>query len=154
MYRNIRINFNSMRVFSAANFKTLIGIRGLYFIALPMTFITYPFGGSRLIYIGMSEKSTNSIGKRLQGHFDGSSGNEGLRNYRKREGLLFTYLDFEMLARVWKHRIEDLESFFIIDFVKRYGVYPICNNRSGLEITQLDLEVVFDIDWSFFEEEV
>ena len=153
MDRTIRINFDLMRDFVAANFKSLIGIRGLYFIALPKTVILYPFAGSRLVYIGMSEKRTNSIGKRLQGHFDGSSGNEGLRNYRKSEGLLFTYLDFEMLTRVWKYSIEDLESYFILDFLELYGVYPICNNKSGFEVMQHDLEVSFDINWSYFNKQ-
>ena len=151
MGRNIRINFDPMREFRAVNFKSLIGIRGLYFIALPVTAILYPFAGSRLVYIGMSEKRTNSIGKRLQGHYDGSSGNKGLHNYRKHEGLLFTYLDFEMLSRVWKYSIEDLESYFILDFSEQFGVYPICNNKSSFEVRYHDLEVSFDINWSFFD---
>ena len=154
MDRNIRINFDPMRDFVAVNIKALIGICGLYFIALPKTVIPYPFAGSRLVYIGMSEKRTNSIGKRLQEHYDGSSSNEGLRNYRRQESLLFTYLNFEMLARVWEYRIEDLESYFILDFLRQYGVYPICNNKSGFEVRQHDLHVTFDIDWSFFEEQV
>jgi hypothetical protein len=129
-----------------------MGICGLYFIALPRTVIPYPFAGSRLVYIGMSEKRTNSIGKRLMGHHDGTSGNEGLRSYREREGLAFTYLNFEMLSRVWDHRIEDLESYFILDFLAHYGVYPICNNKSGFEVKKHDLGVAFDIDWPFFEE--
>lgn len=151
--RSIRINFDSLSAFEPANIKPLVGICGLYFIALPRTVVPYPFGGSRLVYIGMSEKRTNSIGNRLRGHYDGSSGNAGLLSYREREGLLFTYLDFEMLARVWRHRIEDLESYFILDFLARYGVYPICNNKSGFEVRNHDLKVSFDIEWSFFEEQ-
>ena len=147
----IRVNFETMREFVAANFKSIVGVRGLYFIALSKTLVHYPFAKSRLVYIGMSEKRTNSIGRRLQGHYDGSSGNVGLLNYRKSEGLTFTYLDFEMLSRVWEHSVEDLESYFILDFLKQYGVYPICNNRSGFEVRQLDLEVSFDIAWSFFD---
>lgn len=149
--RDIRINFDPLRDFVPSNIKLAMGIRGLYFIALPKTVIPYPFAGSRLVYIGMSEKRTNSIGKRLMGHYDGSSGNGGLRSYREREGLMFTYLNFEMLARVWDHRIEDLESYFILDFLARYGVYPICNNKSGFEVRNHDLKVSFDNDWSFFE---
>ena len=151
MDHKIRINFEPMRDFLGANIKPLIGICGLYFIALPKTVIPYPFAGSRLVYIGMSEKRTNSIGKRLQDHYDGSSGNEGLHNYREREVLLFTYLNFEMLARVWEYRIEDLESYFILDFLSQYGVYPICNNKSGFEVRQYNLNVTFNIDWSIFE---
>jgi len=48
-------------------------------------------------------------------------------------GALLHVLQLEMLRRTWQHRIEDLESYFILDFVRRYGVYPICNNKSGFE---------------------
>ncbi len=87
----------------------------------------------------MSEKKTNSIGKRLSGYYDGTSGNEGLLNYRKTQGLYFTYFNFEMLKRIWSYRIEDLESYFILDFLDKYGIYPICNNKSGFEIKKYDL---------------
>lgn len=111
----------------------------------------YPFGKSSLIYIGMSEKKTNSIGKRLSDHYEGVSGNEGISNYRKSEGLYFTYLNFEMLKQIWKHRIEDLESYFILDFLDKYGVYPICNNKSGFEIKKHDVPMTLEIDWKYFE---
>jgi len=148
-----KINFDQYKEFKSENIKSLIGVCGLYFIFLKKTEISYPFRKSRLIYIGMSEKRTNSIGKRLSGHFDGSSGNEGLINYRKAEGLYFTYLNFEMLKRIWKYRIEDLESYFILSFVKRYGVYPICNNKTGFEVLKKDLNLNFEIDWEYFEKE-
>lgn len=99
----------------------------------------------------MSEKKTNSIGKRLQGHFDGSSGNEGLVNYRKVEPVLFTHINFDMVRAIWPLRIEDLESFFILDFVRLYGVYPICNNKTGFEILKSELKIDLKIEWSFFQ---
>jgi len=120
--KRFKILFDKPLEFELRSIKSLMGICGVYFIFLKRTEIPYPFGKSRLIYIGMSEKKTNSIGKRLSEHYDGSSGNEGLINYRKTEGLYFTYLNFEMLKRIWKYRIEDLESYFILDFVKNYGV--------------------------------
>lgn len=126
---------------------------GLYFIFLPKSEIQYPFKKSRLIYIGMSEKRTNSIGNRLSDHFDGKSGNPGLVNYRKAESLNFTYINFEMLKNVWSQRIEDLESYFILDFVKHYGVYPICNNKTGFEVLKSDLDIKLEIDWSYFEKQ-
>jgi hypothetical protein len=128
-----------------------MGICGLYFILLKSTNIPYPFRKSKLIYIGMSEKKTNSIGKRLSGHYNGTSGNEGLFNYRKIEVLYFTYLNFDMLKNIWEYRIEDLESYFILDFVDKYGVYPICNNKSGHEILDKKLKANFIIDWTYFE---
>ncbi|MDP3111541.1 MAG: hypothetical protein Q8M71_05515 [Thermodesulfovibrionales bacterium] len=146
-----KINFDKYHDFALRNIKPLIGICGLYFIFLKETEIPYPFGKSKLIYIGMSEKKTNSIGKRLSDHYEGVSGNEGISNYQKSEGLYFTYLNFEMLKQIWKHRIEDLESYFILDFLDKYGVYPICNNKSGFEIKKHDVPITLEIDWKYFE---
>lgn len=147
----IKFYFDDNYTFESKNINPLLGICGLYFIFLSVTEIPYPFGYSRLIYIGMSEKKTNSIGKRLLGHCDGTSGNEGLLNYKKKEQLYFTYLNFDMLKRVWEHRIEDLESYFILDFLAKYGAYPICNNKSGFEIKNKELTIAFDIFWKYFE---
>jgi hypothetical protein len=149
--QNIKIFFDKEKVFQPSNIKPLVGIVGLYFIFLKDSPILYPFHPSRLIYIGMSERKTNSIGIRLGGHYDGQSGNIGLVNYRKVETLYFTYLNFEMLRGIWKHRVEDLESFFIMDFVLNYGVYPICNNRTGTEIMRAYEDTALAIDWSYFE---
>jgi hypothetical protein len=149
--KTIKIFFDKPKAFEPGNIKPLAGIMGLYFIFLPKTEIQYPFKKSRLIYIGMSEKKTNSIGKRLSDHFDGKSGNPGLVNYRKVEPLYFTYINFEMLKKFWGHRIEDLESYFILDFVNHYGVYPICNNKTGFEILKSDLTIELEIDWPYFE---
>lgn len=146
-----KINFDKWQDFDPRNTKPLMGVCGLYFIFLREIEISYPFKKSRLIYIGMSEKKTNSIGKRLSDHFEGISGNEGIVNYKNTEGLYFTYLNFEMLKQIWKHRIEDLESYFILDFLDKYGVYPICNNKSGFEIKKHDVPIVLEIDWKYFE---
>lgn len=149
--QTLKIFFDKYQDFESRNIKPLMGLCGLYFIFLKETDIPYPFKKSRLIYIGMSEKKTNSIGKRLSDHYEGVSGNEGIFNYRKTEGLYFTYLNFEMLKQIWKHRIEDLESYFILDFLDKYGVYPICNNKSGFEIKKHDVPVTLEIDWKYFE---
>lgn len=149
--QNIKIFFDKGKVFQPSNVKPLVGIVGLYFIFLNDLEIPYPFRASRLIYIGMSEKRTNSIGTRLTGHYDGQSGNVGLLNYRKTQNLSFTWLNFEMLRGIWTHRIEDLESFFIQDFVSNYGVYPICNNRTGTEVLRSHHDASLTIDWSYFE---
>lgn len=151
--QTIKIFFDERQEFELHNIKPLQGICGLYFIVLKKTLIPYPFRPSRLIYIGMSEKKTNSIGKRLSGHYDGTSGNEGLRSYRESEGLYFTYLNSEMLRNIWPYRVEDLESYFILDFLKQYGVYPICNNKSGFEVKKYDMPVSLEIDWLFFEKD-
>ena len=151
MRRDISIYFDEPRSFEPANTKALGGIVGLYFIFTQKTFIQYPFDKSRLLYIGMSEKKTNSIGSRLSGHFEGTSNNVGLINYRKIEPLLFTYLNFDILKANWDFRIEDLESYFILSFVEHYGVYPICNNKTGAEIHSRELKINLKIDWNYFQ---
>ena len=148
--QSYRINFDQPKVFELRNIKPLAGVTGLYFIFNQSIQISYPFRESRLIYIGMSEKRTNSIGTRLTGHFDGQSGNAGIFNYRKVEKLMFTYINFEMLKSIWRQRIEDLESYFILDFVRNHGVYPICNNRTGLEVFRNAPLVELEIDWAYF----
>lgn len=151
MVNEVTIYFDSPKLFEANNIKPLNGIAGLYFIFSQSIEIQYPFQKSKLLYIGMSERRTNSIGNRLLGHFDGKSKNLGLVNYRKVEPLFFTYINFEMLKNLWQFRIEDLESYFILDFVEQFGVYPICNNKSGFEIQHQTLTSSFKIDWKYFK---
>lgn len=151
MQTEISIYFDKPKSFESANIKSLAGIVGLYFIFTQNTFIQYPFEKSRLLYIGMSEKKTNSIGNRLNGHFEGKSKNVGLVNYRKVEPLLFTYLNFDIIKSNWDFRIEDLESYFILSFVEHFGVYPICNNKTGAEIHSSELKVNLKIDWDYFK---
>jgi hypothetical protein len=151
MTKELKIFFEEKKEFEMNNIRPLAGLVGLYFIFSENISIEYPFKKSKLLYIGMSEKKTNSIGSRLAGHFDGKSKNIGLLNYRSIEKLYFTYINFEMLKNYWAHRIEDLESYFILDFVEKYGVYPICNNKSGFEVLKKELDVSFIIDWKYFE---
>lgn len=151
MINEFNIYFDTPKTFEIQNIKPLWGLVGLYFIFSTDCVIKYPFKKSKLLYIGMSEKKTNSIGSRLTGHFEGKSKNLGLVNYRKVGQLKFTIVNFEMLKSFWEHRIEDLESYFILDFVENYGVYPICNNKSGFEILKKKIKVNFVIDWKYFE---
>lgn len=76
----------------------------------------------------------------------------GLINYRKQGSLFFTYLNFEIIRKNWPLRIEDLESYFIFDFVQKIGVYPICNNKIGPEIEREKLNIALKIDWKYFQE--
>ncbi len=147
--KNIR--FDTLQTFQLDKVELLKGIVGLYFISLEKTRIEYPFKASKLIYIGMSEKKTNSIRSRLSGHHEGLSGNLGIVNYKKREPLLFTHINFEMLKKLWTLRIEDLESYFLLDFVKKYGCYPICNNKTGFEVLKSDIDINWNIDWGHFD---
>lgn len=149
--QTITIYFDEPKLFDPSNINPLSGITGLYFIFSQSIFIQYPFDRSRLLYIGMSERRTNSIGSRLSGHFGGKSKNVGLVNYRKVEPLYFTYINFEMLRNNWSFRIEDLESYFILSFVEHFGVYPICNNKTGAEVLDRTKSVPFKIDWNYFK---
>lgn len=151
MSNEITIYFDSPKSFELSNIKPLSGVTGLYFIFSQSVDIQYPFEKSKLLYIGMSERKTNSIASRLSGHFDGKSKNIGLTNYRKVEPLLFTYINFEMLRNIWEFKIEDLESYFLLDFVDKYGVYPICNNKTGFEILKNTLTTSFKINWEYFK---
>lgn len=148
---DIKIYFDEGQNFTIRNIKPLAGIIGLYFIYNTEMEIQYPFHKSKLIYIGMSEKPTNSIGKRLQGHLKGSTGNDGITSYSKANKVHFTYINFEMIKNIWLLSIESLESYFILDFVKRYGVYPICNNKSGYDIVNENLYSNLIVDWRYFE---
>lgn len=150
MSNEITIFFDSPKSFELNNIKPLNGVAGLYFIFSQSIDIQYPFKKSKLLYIGMSERKTNSIASRLSGHFDGKSKNIGLTNYRKVEPLLFTYINFEMLRSIWEFTIEDLESYFLLDFVDKFGVYPICNNKTGFEILKNTLSTSFKINWEYF----
>jgi hypothetical protein len=149
--KTIKIYFDESREFEPRFIQPLMGLRGLYFIFSKQTDIKYPFKKSKLLYIGMSEKKTNSIGRRLSDHYYGKSGNVGITNYKKSEQLYFTYINYEMLKNLWEYSVEDLESYFILNFVKNYGVYPICNNKTGLEILKSKLRINIDIDWPYFE---
>jgi len=151
MSTEFKLYFDDPKVFELNNIKAVIGLTGLYFIFSTKKIIQYPFKSSRLLYIGMSEMKTNSIGNRLTGHFDGKNKNQGLLNYRKVEQLNFTILNFEMLRNFWSFTIENLESYFILDFVEKFGVYPICNNKTGFEILNHKLEINFIIDWNYFD---
>ena len=134
--------------FNRSNFRELRGIVGLYFIYLDENFIKYPFKESRLLYIGMSKSKANSIEKRLLNHYDGDSSNIGIYNYRSSEVLKYTYLNFDMITKIWPLKISDFESFLIHDFARHFGNHPICNNQMPL-INKEHPQIV--INWEFFD---
>lgn len=150
MEESIKIFFDNPKLLTTDNLSVLQGITGLYFIFTQNIDIQYPFEKSKLIYIGMSEKRTNSIKKRLSGHLDGIN-NVGLKNYGKVDTLFFTYLNFDILKDLWNLKIEDLETYFLHNFVKNYGVSPICNNKLNSAILRENLPIKLDIDWKYFK---
>ena len=146
-----RIRFEEGRPLSIQNARRYKGVTGLYFIYNSDISISYPFRKSKLIYIGMSEKRTNSVASRLKDHIEGTSGNEGLISYSTANELKVTVLNSQLFEGTWEHGVESLESYFILDFVRNYGVYPICNNKSGYDILTSDSLPDIQIDWAFFE---
>jgi hypothetical protein len=144
-----RITFSRAYRLTDAAINPLKGYIGLYLIYLGNLAIPYPFKESRLIYIGKSDSKQYSIGRRLKDHISGA-GNPGIYNYAQKYELSFTYVNFELVKSFWKSSIEGLENYFINDFLKRFGNYPICNNKSSIEETRTTSQVQLDIDWDFF----
>lgn len=130
--------------------KLVQGMVGLYFIYLKSLQIPYPFTRSRLIYIGMSESAHNSIGRRLRAHLTGQSGNYGIMNYAARYKAQFTYHSFQLLRNLGAPDLYEVESFFLSDFLRIHGAFPICNNQSGLTVIQPKIKGEITVDWKHF----
>lgn len=130
--------------------KLVQGIVGLYFIWIKSLLIQYPFSVSRLIYIGMSESAHNSIGRRLRAHLTGQSGNYGIMNYASRYQARFTYHSFQLLQNLGATNLYEIESFFLSDFLRVHGAFPICNNQSGLTVIQPMIRGDITVDWQRF----
>lgn len=145
-----KISFSRSYKLTSTTVKPLKGYVGLYLIYSDELSIPYPFKESSLIYIGKSDSKQSSIGKRLMDHLSGL-GNPAVHNYAQTNPTSFTYLNFELFRSFWKSSIEDLENYFINDFFRNFGCYPVCNNKSSLENQkQLLSEVRLEIDWGFF----
>lgn len=108
-------------------------LTGIYFISLELVTIPYPFLGSRLIYIGMSESAQHSIARRLRGHLSGQSGNIGIANYARQHKVRFTFHSLDVLSVLGSRDIREFESFFLSDFARVHGCFPICNGQAGME---------------------
>ncbi|KAB2710626.1 GIY-YIG nuclease family protein [Brucella intermedia] len=147
----MRIIFTQTYNLSEQEIKFVRGVAGLYFIYLTQNVIAYPFAKSKLIYIGMSESRQNSLFKRLGGHLTGQSGNMGIRNYAKTQKLKFAYYSAEVLSNSGNENLFDIESFFLSDFLDRYGCFPICNGQSGHRLSEESSPIAADVDWSFFD---
>jgi hypothetical protein len=147
----MKIAFYELHDLDDTGIRLVQGTVGLYFIYVPSLRVPYPFAPSGLIYIGMSESRQNSIGRRLQAHKKGRSGNVALGNYIARRGAKFTYLTVDVLKALASTNVLELESFFLQHFMVQHGAYPICNNQSGVLFpgTRLEIEGV-GVDWKFF----
>lgn len=145
------VRFLEHRPLDEVSIRSVRGITGLYFIYLVDQAIPYPFGASRLIYIGMSESRQNSIGNRLRDHVSGQSGNPGLTNYIEKKGAQFSYLTFDFLSVLEVPSVAELEGVFLRAFLASYGSYPISNNQAGIEMRSEAPAASFEVDWRQFE---
>lgn len=137
--------------FDDKSIKFLQGVVGIYFIYLEDLRIPYPFGNSRLIYLGLSESKQNSIGRRLYSHLTGGSGNQGIKNYIERYRTRFSFHTFELLRNLGATDLYEIESFFLSDFLRAKGSFPICNNQSGVNIAQPAIsQIDIAVDWEHF----
>jgi hypothetical protein len=147
----ITLSFPEEYTFDGRSIKFVQGLVGIYFIYLASSRIEYPFGRSRLIYIGMSESKQNSIGNRLRGHLTGQSGNLGIKNYASKHPVRFTYQSLDML-RVLGADLYELEYLFLADFLKHYGCFPICNGQSGVSVSSPSIDAAdIRVVWKSFE---
>src|SRR5216684_2472522 len=150
MNSQITVRFFEIKKLDDVSIRFVRGVVGLYFIFLTDLMIEYPFRPCRLIYIGMSESSQNSIGNRLRDHASGQSGNPGLTNYIKTKGARFTYLTYDFLSLLQIPSVAELEGAFLRSFISKFGCYPICNNQSGIEFRGEFAAIEFDVDWGPF----
>ena len=148
----IRISFPQQYPLDDLSIRYVQGFKGLYFIFLEKLGIPYPFKVSRLIYIGMSDSTQNSIGNRLRDHKSGQSGNIGIMNYALRYEVNFAYLRTDMLKVLGSDKALELESFFLTSFAATHGTYPICNNQSGITFPDSPIDhSAVRVDWDFFQ---
>jgi hypothetical protein len=137
--------------FDEGSIKFAQGAVGIYFIFLEELAIPYPFGMSRLIYIGLSESKQNSIGRRLHAHLTGRSGNQGIKNYVERFPAKFTFHSFQLLRNLGANDLYEIEAFFLTSFFNVKGIFPICNNQSGATFDQPSIsQTEIIVDWEHF----
>jgi hypothetical protein len=147
----MRILFTQTYSLSEQEIKFVRGVAGIYFIYLTESEIAYPFANSKLIYIGMSESKRSSLSNRLGGHLSGRSGNVGINNYAKTQNLKFAYYSVEVLRNYGNDNLFEIESFFLSDFLKHHGCFPICNGQSGHKPSETSNPIIASVDWSFFD---
>jgi hypothetical protein len=98
----------------------------------------------------MSESAHNSIGRRLRAHLTGQSGNYGIMNYAARYDVRFNYHSFQLLRNLGATDLYEIESFFLSDFLRVHGAFPVCNNQSGVTIIGSMIKKDVAVDWKHF----
>lgn len=127
------------------------GLVGIYFIYLEEFPVVYPFGYSRLIYLGLSESKQNSVGRRLSAHLSGRSGNQCIKNFAARHSVRFTFHTFDLLKNLGSGNLYELESYFLTDFLQYRGAFPICNSQSGIKLLEPSIpDQGVQVDWEYF----
>jgi hypothetical protein len=81
----------------------------------------------------------------------GQSGNLGIKNYANRYPTQFTFHSLDLLRVLGTDSLFEIEHFFLADFLKNFGAFPICNGQSGVEVKAPSLDTNRSrILWDFF----
>lgn len=151
MNKPLTISFLQDQKLDDQSVRLVQGSIGLYFIFIKDCKILYPFRTSKLIYIGMSESIQNSIGNRLRDHLTGQSGNKAISNYSANYSVFFTTHAIQLLKILGTDNLFELESFFLSDFHRIHGSFPICNNQSGVSFPETQLsDKNIEVLWDYF----
>jgi hypothetical protein len=78
------------------------------------------------------------------------SAQHGIRNYASRYPARFTYHSFELLQNLGATGLYEIESFFLGDFLRVHGAFPICNNQSGWNIIESKITGEITVEWKQF----
>ena len=57
----------------------------------------------------------------------------------------------QIVSKLTRNEIPELESVFLTSFLLRHGRYAICNNQAGVEVRPGSALNEIVIEWSFFD---
>ena len=100
--------------------------------------------------LGAPIRSRTNIGRIPRLHLTGQSGNYGIMNYAARYQARFTYHSFQLLRNLGAADLYEIESFFLSDFLRVHGAFPVCNNQSGVIVIQPTIRSDILVDWKHF----
>ena len=71
-------------------------------------------------------------------------------NYAARYQARFTYHSYQLLRNLGAKDLYEIESFFLSDFLRVHGAFPVCNNQSGVTVIQPIIGPDITVDWKHF----
>lgn len=107
---------------------------GVYLLAVRTAVLTYPIGGSRIVYIGKADRS-NTLKNRLGEHFTFT---KQRRNQRGDVGRMYSRYEWTAIngiqaswAAVPTKDVKNLENDLLYWFGEMYGAVPLGNAQSA-----------------------